>query len=213
MTGDTATGRNRTIFPGNIIPDNRTSSVARQMLALQPLPNFSGYTNNYYTSAPRVFNRDMYDFKGDWVRNPKNTIWVKYSLMNSMVQSEYSFGEAGGPALSPDGGAGKGTVRVHVGTIGGYYALTPRFVIDGTIGITRYVNSVRQPDFGKNFGLDVLKIPGTNGPDPRQSGKPYFSISGYSALGMTDTWVPVDRHDYTYTYTTNVSWSKGKHAQ
>ena len=211
VTGDTATGRNRTIFPGNIIPDNRTSSVARQMLALQPMPNFSGFTNNYYTSAPRVFNRDMYDFKGDWVRNPKNTIWVKYSLMNSMVQSEYSFGEAGGPALSPDGGAGKGTVRVHVGTIGGYYALTPRFVIDGTIGITRYVNSVRQPDFGKNFGLDVLKIPGTNGPDPRQSGKPYFSISGYSALGMTDTWVPVDRHDYTYTYTTNVSWSKGKH--
>jgi hypothetical protein len=210
-TGDLTNGRNRTAFAGNIIPANRISSVAQKMLSLQPLPNLAGFVNNYYTSAPRVFNRDMYDFKGDWVRNPKNTIWFKYSLMNSMVQSEYAFGEAGGSALSPDGGAGKGNVRVHVGTLGGYYAITPRFLVDGTIGITRYVNSVRQPDFGVNFGLDVLKIPGTNGPDPRQSGKPMFSISGYSTLGMTDTWVPVDRHDYTYTYTANASWSKGKH--
>ena len=39
----------------------------------------------------------------------------------------------------------------------------------------------------------------------------YFIVSGYGSLGMTDTWVPVDRHDYTYTYTANASWSKGKH--
>jgi hypothetical protein len=211
LTGDANTGKGRTAFAGNAIPDSRISSVARTMLGLMPKPNLPGYVNNFYTSAPRIFNRDMYDFKGDWVRSPKNTLWFKYSLMNSLVQSQYAFGEAGGSALSPDGGAGKGTVRVHVGTIGGYYAITPRFLVDGTIGITRYVNSVRQPDFGTNFGLDVLHIPGTNGPDPRQSGKPYFVISGYSSLGMTDTWVPVDRHDYTYTYTANASWSKGKH--
>ncbi len=211
-TGDAA-GKGRTQLANNVIPDSRIDAVARQMLALQPLPNVQNatFTQNFYTSAPRIFNRDMYDFKVDWVRSPKNTIWMKYSLMNSLVQSEYAFGDAGGSALSPDGGAGKGTVRVHVGTIGGYYAITPRFLIDGTIGMTRYVNAVRQPDFGINFGLDVLHIPGTNGPDPRQSGKPMFSISGYSTLGMTDTWVPVDRHDYTYTYTANASWSKGKH--
>jgi hypothetical protein len=212
LTGDPKTGKGRTQFAGNIIPTTRLDSVALQMLALQPLPNVANaFTQNFFTSAPRVFNRDMYDFKVDWVRSPKNTIWFKYSLMNSLVESKYAFGDAGGPALSPDGGAGSGTVRVHVGTIGGYYAITPRFLVDGTIGMTRYVNAVRQPDFGVNFGLDVLHIPGTNGPDPRQSGKPYFIVSGYSSLGMTDTWVPVDRHDYTYTYTANASWSKGKH--
>ena len=211
-TGD-STGKARTPFAGGIIPSNRISSSSKTMLDLMPNPNVPGatFTNNFYTSGPRQFNRDMYDFKVDWVRSPRNTIWFKYSLMNSLVESVYAFGEAGGSALSPDGGAGKGTVRAHVGTIGGYYAITPRFLVDGTIGMTRYVNAVRQPDFGKNFGLDVLKIPGTNGPDPRQSGKPMFSISGYSTLGMTDTWVPVDRHDYTYTYTANASWSKGKH--
>ncbi|HYK90431.1 MAG TPA: TonB-dependent receptor, partial [Acidobacteriota bacterium] len=212
-TGDLATGKGRTVFAGGKIPQSLINPVAQKMLSLMPSPNVPGATfvNNFYTSGPRQFNRDMYDFKGDWVRSPKNTIWAKYSLMNSLVTSKYAFGDAGGPALSPDGGAGTGTVRVHVGTIGGYYAITPRFMVDGTIGMTRYVNRVRQPDFGTNFGLDVLHIPGTNGPDPRQSGKPYFIINGYSSMGMTDTWVPVDRHDYTYTYTANASWNKGKH--
>ncbi len=212
-TGDPTTGKGRTAFAGNKIPTSRISSVAQKMLALMPNPNVAAnpFVNNFYTSGPRRFNRDMYDFKGDWVRNAKNTIWAKYSLMNSKVTSVYAFGDAGGSALSPDGGAGEGTVRVHVGTLGGYYAVTPRFMIDGTIGMTRYVNAVRQPDYGVNFGLDVLKIPGTNGPDPRQSGKPMFVINGYSTLGMTDTWVPVDRHDYTYTFTGNASWTKGKH--
>jgi hypothetical protein len=210
-TGD-STGKGRTAFAGGKIPSNRISSVAQQMLSLMPSPNVAGTSvNNFYTSGPRRFNRDMYDFKVDWVRSPNNTIWFKYSLMNSLVTSQFAFGDAGGPALSPDGGAGTGTVRVHVGTIGGYYVITPRFLVDGTIGMTRYVNSVRQWDFGKNFGLDTLHIPGTNGPDPRQSGKPYFIINGYSSLGQTDTWVPVDRHDYTYTYTANASWNKGKH--
>jgi hypothetical protein len=211
-TGDPATGKGRTAFANGKIPAERISSVAQKMLSLMPSPNVPGtFVNNYYTSGPRVFNRDMYDFKVDWVRSPKNTIWFKYSLMNSLVTSQFAFGNAGGPALSPDGGAGTGTVRVHVGTIGGFYTITPRFLVDGTIGMTRYVNSVRQWDFGTNFGLDTLHIPGTNGPDPRQSGKPYFIISGYTSLGQTDTWVPVDRHDYTYTYTANASWNLGKH--
>mgnify|MGYP001033635026 CR=1 FL=1 len=211
-TGDSA-GRGRAVFADGIIPTNKINSVAQKMLSLLPMPNVPGatFTSNYYASGPRVFNRDMYDFKGDWVRSAKNTIWFKYSLMNSRVESQSSLAGAGGPALSPDGGAGWGTVRAHVGTIGGYYAVTPRFLVDGTIGMTRYVNVVRQWDFGTNFGLDVLKIPGTNGPDPRQSGKPYFIVSGYTSLGQTDTWVPVERHDYTYTFTANASWSKGKH--
>jgi hypothetical protein len=212
LTGD-ENGRNRTPFQGNIIPAVRISSVAAKMLSLMPLPNVEGatYVSNYYGSAPRAFNRDLYDFKVDWARSTKNTIWFKYSLMNSLVTTTYAFGEAGGRAMTPDSGAGKGDTRVHVGTLGGYYAFTPRFLVDGTVGITRYVHHMRQPDFGVNFGLDVLGIPGTNGPDPRQSGKPMFVISGYDSLGLLDTWVPVDRWDYTYTYTFNASWSKGKH--
>ena len=45
-------------------------------------------------------------------------------------------------------------------------------MIDGTFGWTRFGQDVTPPDLGTNFGLDVLGIPGTNGPDPRESGMP-----------------------------------------
>jgi len=72
-------------------------------------------------------------------------------------------------------------------------------------------HSTSGPDYGTNIGLDVLKIPGTNGPDPRQSGFPIFNISGYTTLGNAVNWVPVERNDRVYTYTANVSWTTGPH--
>jgi hypothetical protein len=212
-TGD-STGKGRTPFAGGKIPASRLDPSAQQMLALVPLPNVPGATwvNNYYGSAPWVFNRDLWDFKGDWVRTPTNTIWMKVSMMRSLCDGQYLLKEAGGPGLPSSNGPGTGTVHTYIGTLGGYYAITPKLLVDGTFGAMRYVNHVRQPDYGVNFGLDVLKIPGTNGPDERQSGKPIFSIGGgYTSLGLTDTWIPVDRWDYTYTWTGNVSWSHGKH--
>ena len=39
---------------------------------------------------------------------------------------------------------------------------------------------------GTNFGLDVLGIPGTNGPDPRQSGQPRFAVSAMPGTCVRD---------------------------
>jgi hypothetical protein len=211
-TGDSA-GKGRTAFANGVIPATRLDAISLKMLSLVPMPNVPGaaWLNNYYASAPWAFNRDVYDFKVDWARSAKNTIWLKYSLMNSLVDGQYALGEAFGPGL-PFGGGGKGTVRVHVGTIGAYYAASPGFLVDGTIGMMRYVNHVRHPDMGVNYGLDVLGIPGTNGPDIRQSGKPQFVIGGgYTSLGMVDVYFPADRWDYTYTYSGNATWSRGRH--
>jgi hypothetical protein len=62
---------------------------------------------------------------------------------------------------------------------------------------------VEPPDLGTNFGLDVLGIPGTNGPDPRESGMPPMYISGYSALGNVEAWNPLFRNDQSYTANVN----------
>ena len=210
LTGDN-TGKGRTAFPNGIIPASRLDPITLKYFALVPLPNVPGasWIQNYYGSAPWVFNRDLYDFKGDWVRTSTNTIWMKVSLMRSLCIGKYLLGDAGGTGLI---NPGRGTVHTTIGTLGGYYAITPRFIVDGNISAMRYVNHVRQPDFGENFGLDVLHIPGTNGPDPRQSGKPLYSVGGgYTDLGLQSMWIPVDRWDYTYTYTANASWSHGKH--
>ena len=203
-------GSGRSEIPNAKIPDTRISSVARKMLALVPQPNLPGFVDNYYAEASQAYDRHNYDFKTDWVRSPKHTVWGKYSLMNSPVQCQFSLGEAGGAGLC-NGGPGLGNTRVQLATLGSTYIFSPRFVVDGTIGFSRYAHKTRGPDFGTNFGLDVLGIPGTNGPDIRQSGKPIFTISGYETLGNPNTWSPVDRHDNSWTYTANGSWSKGRH--
>ena len=70
---------------------------------------------------------------------------------------------------------------------------------------------MKPPDLGTNFGLDVLGIPGTNGPDPRESGMPPMYISGYSDLGNDEGWNPLFRNDQSYTVNTNASWMKSTH--
>ncbi len=87
----------------------------------------------------------------------------------------------------------------------------PTFLIDGTFGWTRFGQDVEPPDLGTNFGSDVLGIPGTNGPDPRESGMPPLYISGFSALGNDEGWNPLYRNDQSYTFNTNASWTKGAH--
>ena len=43
--------------------------------------------------------------------------------------------------------------------------------------------AAKNVDLAKNYGSDVLGIPGTNGPSPLQGGYPNFVISGFSSLG------------------------------
>ena len=57
---------------------------------------------------------------------------------------------------------------------------------------------------------DVI-MPGTNGPDIRQSGFPVFNINSYSGLGNVNTWSPVVRQDRVYTYVANLNWTRGAH--
>src|SRR6476469_7172480 len=106
--------------------------------------------------------------------------------MNANVACAFSLGQAGGESLGACGAPGNGHTLVQISTIGHTLTLTPRFVVDGTIGWTRMTQQAKSSDYGQNLGLEFLGIPGTNGPDPRQSGMPGFTLTGYSTFGNTD---------------------------
>ncbi len=209
MTGD-ATGRERTPFSGNIVPMSRQSSIARAMQSRVPLPNEQRLNSNYFGSDSQSLDRNNYDLKINWVRNPNHTIWGKYGAMKALVKCSFGLDEAGGAGLCTGGGSGVGDTFVQIATIGTTYVVSPTFLIDQTFGYSRLWQEVYAPDYGQNVGLD-LGIPGTNGPDVRQSGIPTFNISGLSSWGNTDTWSPTFRYDDTYTNNTNASWQRGAH--
>ncbi|MBO0859414.1 MAG: TonB-dependent receptor, partial [Chloracidobacterium sp.] len=207
-------GTGRSVFSSggklNVIPASRLNGPMSKLLALVPRPNQPGDLNNYFNIGTQSLNRNNIDAKVNWNRTDKHQIWFKYSNMNALVNGVFGLGEAGGACLC-DGGVGAGHTLTQLATIGHTYTLSSNFVIDGTLGWTRIGQNVQSPDLGVNFGLDTLGIPGTNGPDPRESGMPAFNFSDYSSLGNTEGWNPLFRNDQSITFNTNVSWMKGKH--
>jgi hypothetical protein len=216
LTGD-VNGTGRTAFAGALIPTNRIHPAAAKMLALIPQPNLrdaSGnipQTNNLYRSAPLIFDRHNYDVKVNWNRTESHQIWTKFSHLNADVASSYSLGDAGGPALPSGGGTGNGNTKSYIGTVGHTWTLGGGFIVDGNFSVAHRHHVTLPSDFGTNFGLDVLGIPGTNGSDPRQSGIPGFILTGYTSLGNLNTWTPVFREERSYTFTQNATKIIGSH--
>jgi hypothetical protein len=207
-------GTGRSVFSSggrlNVIPQARLNGPMMKMLALVPLPNQDGDLDNYFNSGTQRLNRNNFDAKVNWNRNERHQLFFKYSAMTALVHGDFGLGAAGGDCVC-DGGVGDGHTLVQIAGIGHTYTVSPNVLIDGTFGWTRFGQNVEPPDLGTNFGLDVLGIPGTNGPDPRESGMPPMFISGYSDLGNGESWNPLYRNDQSYTFNTNASWTKGNH--
>ncbi|MGH9854835.1 MAG: carboxypeptidase regulatory-like domain-containing protein, partial [Blastocatellia bacterium] len=205
-------GTGRTQFANKIIQTNRIHPVTQKLLALIPLPNQPGQANNYFTSAPQTLDRYNYDFKGNWNRSERHQVWAKISHMDADVTGQFALKDAGGPCLC-DGGSGVGTTASWVGAIGHTWTLGNNFIVDGNFSVTQRNQQVLGPDFGKNFGLDVLGIPGTNGSDIRQSGFPQFDFPAgtYTGLGNQNNWSPIFRDERSYTFTQNANKIFGNH--
>jgi hypothetical protein len=204
-------GTGRTPFPSNIIPASSMSPITLKMQSLVPEPNLSGTTSNYYDSAPVQFNRDNVDAKISWNISENNLLWTKYSAMKALVSDNFSLGPAGGVGMINGGGAGTGDVLMQVFALGGVHTFSPTFLMDGTAAVSRDPLTLIPPDSNTAFGLNVLGIPGTNGPSPRYNGIPGFSISGYEPLGTSETYLPKYIRNTYFTYSLNFGWTKGQH--
>ncbi len=212
-------GTGRTPFPNNVIPINRMSPIALKLQSRLPDPNGAGTSGNYSGTGPIDLKRNNFDGKVNFNVSSSAQIWAKYSQMNATVTSDMWLGNpqndgAGGYGFGD--GSGVGDTKVKLGTFGLSWSLSPKVVLDGTIGMTRFDQECLPPDIGTNFGTEVFGIPGTNGDglsggDPRTSGMPSFYISGYEPFGGVDGWTPLYRHDRSYNVSTNVTWVASKH--
>ncbi|MBI2687379.1 MAG: TonB-dependent receptor [Acidobacteria bacterium] len=209
----------RSPFPGNIVPQNRWNPTFMNIYKDMPMPNQISPTDpnnlsgNYFVSGILKLNRNNYDVKVNYSVNKKLSVWGKYSRMDAPVNGVYPFGSLGGSALGTEG---FGETTTQLPTFGYNHTFSPTFMMDGVFGIMRMDQFVGIPGVDKNVGLDVWKIPGTNGGkqyanDPRYGGAPVIDGFGFSYIGFGATWTPVWRHERTYTYQTNFSKISGAH--
>jgi hypothetical protein len=200
LTGD-IDGRGRQAFAGNVIPAGRLDAIARRINEFYPLPNGPGTSSNYFKEYISTFDRNQYDVKINWNRSPRHQVWGKIGVMDATVSNLQK--------LSFDGG-GLGNTKTWVATMGQTFTLSPTFVVDTTVGYSLLDQWGYGPDYGENWGLK-LGVPGTNGPDIRQSGMPVWG-NGMSAQGSTDSWNPYTRFDPTYTVAANITKLAGRHS-
>lgn len=205
--------RLRTPFLNNVIPASRIDIAALELIKRMPLPNVCAtcFSNNFAPTGVAQFNRNNYDTKINYIINEKLTMFGRYSYSGSEVFEPSIFGEAGGDALN-GGQQGLAPSKIQVAGVGWTYIFSPSLVGDLNLGYTRQKLGAHDDNFGTNFGLDVLKIPGTNGPDELQSGIPSFQFNGnWANLGNANTGSPFLFRDNQYLLATNLSWLRGAH--
>jgi hypothetical protein len=216
------------------IPATRISTVAQKMLALLPAPNncvancTGSIANNYIGSAVAAYAMTKYDAKINYNPNEKNTVFGRYSLAPYSVNDPPALGAANGSPF--DGGnPGANIGRVQNVGLGFTHLFTQNLLMAMNAGYARQRLGGQGPDLGKNFGLDTLGIPGTNGPNLLQSGQPGFSFtaagpggfgggtsssgsSAFSSIGNQNTASPYLFRDNQYVSNANITWNKGRHS-
>jgi hypothetical protein len=201
-----AGGVGRTPFPNYTIPGNLISPIAQGVMAYYPASNTTqdlnsnGLADDYVITRTQYQHRDNYDVKLTWQRTNSHSIWGKFGMLNNEGTGNNFILGFENPSI--------GNTRIYVGTVGHTWTLSPTLVLDGNVGIEQMNQTVTGPDYGQNLGLE-LGIPGVNGGSERYSGLPTFA-NGYS-IGTTPSWMPLFRHERSWTFTTNLTKIFEKH--
>ena len=188
--------------------------------------------NDYQARSTVAYNRNASDSKITYIPSENTQVYGKYGITPYTDSDPQVLGNtpctgsnacAGGPAA--DGG--------QVGNIGGRgqnaglgfsHVITPNLVIDADGGWTRlltYAQSTLDLAVG-DYGLNTLKIPGTNGTGLNYDGIPGFYFgptngtnsltTAFTGLGNNQGANPFEFRDNQFTGDINISWVKSKHS-
>ena len=206
-------------FPNNVIPasllNTPSALIAQKINSLFPEPNLPGVSKNYFASGGFAFNRNTVDSKVNWNINNKMNVFGRFSFLHYTDFTPTAFGAyMQGSPIGGSSNPGHGHGNTYSSTFGGTYTFTPTFILDAYFGFTHQGTASEQVGLGKNVGLDVLGIPGTNGARKFESGWPEFQFNSgndFATAGNDTNFMPYYRQDPQYQYVVNFNWVHGKH--
>jgi hypothetical protein len=226
-TGDPATGVGRTPFANNVIPANRLSPQALNLIKLLPAPNnidpnvdpsLRGLVNNYVSSGSEQFDSNQWDTRWDYFINEKSSLFGRYSDAEFNKFAPGAFGAAiGGPSLNNITFAGLSDVGNRSLALGYTRTISPTLIADFRFGYMRYRVNVLPSGLGTSPAKDA-GIPGLNLDNYFTSGLPYFNVSGDGgfqmgyALGVNSCNCPLAQKEQQYQFVGNVTKMIGNHS-
>lgn len=166
-------------FAGNIIPANRLSSQAVNLMKEMPLPNNNNgsISDNYLASGTGGFNTNQWDVRIDDQITPKFHGFGRYTNFTSNLDGNPIFGAAGGSGFGAGGFAGTDTALDQSIAAGGDIALSSKWMTDFRFGWFRIGLNEQGPNYDKPLGTQ-LGIPNVNQtPLNLTGGLPQFNIA------------------------------------
>jgi hypothetical protein len=169
-------------FPGNIIPANRISPIAKNYLSFYPLPNQQGNAqgqNNFISGNPRTDTFHSESFRFDQTLSEKQRFFIRYTH-NSRREARGNWTDVVN-GIRPTGNF---LFRINDGgAFDHVYNFGPTLVLNSRVGFSRFNEpSIRQHQ--GEFNPASLGFPQQTaalfGPEQYL---PRFEISGYSVLG------------------------------
>jgi len=166
-------------FPGNVVPSDRISPLARSFVDLYPLPNQPGLKNNYLVAPTIDDNVDQADLRLDHSFNATDKVFARGSWSDRDQLTPPPF-----PGIADGGDYGTGhTLETTWGGVAGYtHIVSSRTINELRVGFNHASIDVGVPVGGSFIPPPELQVPGVAN-DPRINGLTYFSPNAYSALG------------------------------
>jgi hypothetical protein len=180
-------------FVNNFIPAQDVSPQALALLALIPLPNAPGLSNNYAGSGSGSLHNDSVDVKIDQQVSERTHAFGRYSYFGNGTSSATIFGKGGGQGFSAPGNTfgGTATGRSQSAVLGMDIALSPKLLTDFRLGYLRYHVKTQKYDGTENLATAV-GIPGLNLGDSFTAGAPAFFVNNGDGLSNFGSALGVD---------------------
>jgi hypothetical protein len=140
-------------FPGNIIPANRISPVAKQILSYYSLPKTSGLNGNIFDATlPETAKYNTTTFRIDQQFSPKNKAFVR----GSWYKRDSHYNDYMGNGLTST----NFQFISYQGVVDDVHVFNASTILNVRYGYNRFErNSGQEPDYVSNFDLTNLGFP------------------------------------------------------
>jgi hypothetical protein len=191
-------------FPGNIIPQNRFSTVARNLIPLVPDPNASRLAQNYNFVNQTTIDKYIWSLKFDHAFTDNNRLSFWMSREQELRGDITNFP---GPIGN---GLGEQTQKPYNYRFNHDWTLSPTFLMHTTVGISATRQGWDNPaQFGYGSQLGLPGIPAEADAMPRIL---FRGPAGLSPYGVQDGKVANGgQNNDTLMLSQGYSWLRGKH--
>jgi Carboxypeptidase regulatory-like domain/TonB dependent receptor len=194
----------RNPFPGNVIPTNRFSKIAANIIPVIPAPTGSALTNNHaYVNTSQVTDH-VWSLKIDHNFSERNRVSYFQSLDSQLTSAVSDFDGPLGTAL------GSQYQKPRIFRVNHDYTFSPTLMLHSTYGYSRTVQIwyvPAQAGFASKAGFQ-----GLTGDSDATPVIQFAGADGYTAWGMQQGKVNNGgQNNYTHQVDQGLTWIKGRH--